>query len=526
MSDRLFAAKRAIAESRWSDAVSLLEDAVTQEPANREVLHTLVNIYIGAEEWERAAQHVRRMIVEASVASPAERLEAYCWLANVSLRHDGALFGAEYAAIGRYLDTLISGETSKTLRKVFHYASNLIVGADDAARGDQWLRKVFPEVMGAGMRAVISPVKGVKEWCREAEAMYRELEPPQAITARNGAHTWSYKTEPYSVAAIPQGELLCGWDFPMAPSGEVLAAPEKLALSATGWFTHAYSGQSARVLHPWSDEVKYVHEDVLMLSGGQRFHPGHWIAEYLPRLRVVKEGGLQGLKVAIPKELPAKQRESLALFGIDGNQVLECDAGRRYRFRHVVAVRPGEPFHFNVPTTHFLARGFRASPSTGPQGKKNIFLVRSHPTRRILNMDEVRSLLDSYGFDFLDLATRTMPQQRIDLADAEVVVCTYGSDLLAVLSMPPGSDLIELKYFVEEPIVTSCTDPMFSMLSVNYHHVVCDKSLDSGAKRKKKDFDFVVNCHELEAVLKGIQDRKASGQECHSPIDVTVEPVG
>ena len=59
---------------------------------------------------------------------------------------------------------------------------------------------------------------------------------------------------------------------------------------------------------------------------------------------------------------------------------------------------------------------------------------------------EVDAVLARHGFETAALASLSIAEQQDRLRRADVVIATYGSDLLANLFMPPGSHFIELNY--------------------------------------------------------------------------------
>ena len=214
------------------------------------------------------------------------------------------------------------------------------------------------------------------------------------------------------------------------------------------------------------------------------------------------------------------------LFGIGQDQIIECDLTARYKFRNLIVVQPGDPLRPTVETTRYLAGAMRSPPPAAGLTRR-FFLVRSTPTRTITNMDEVASLLAAYNFEYLDLADADIKKQRAEIGEADIVVCTYGSDLLAALFMQAGSDMIELKYgsdTVSPDSLKCCTDPMFSMLDVNFHIITGRILTGPKIARMKKDQDFTVNCGELRTLLDNIIARKAAGKLYHDAIDVRTEP--
>lgn len=244
------------------------------------------------------------------------------------------------------------------------------------------------------------------------------------------------------MAIIPGGQMVSGFDFMFAPTGEMLIGSGNVeAHTGTGWFPRIHAGPVDRVINIWPSHFTDIDEAALFVSCSQGWHMGHWIVDNLPRLR-----GLAlrpDMKVAIPTETPKKYRDFLRLFGIDDSRIINCDLNHRYRFRELVAVQTGNAHNAEPNTVSFLAKHLRISPkpATAPL---RLFLERDMKNRAVANEDEFYRELDRLGFQRLNLATMSVADQRAALSAADVVITTYGSDLLALYMMNEGAALIDL----------------------------------------------------------------------------------
>ena len=115
---------------------------------------------------------------------------------------------------------------------------------------------------------------------------------------------------------------------------------------------------------------------------------------------------------------------------------------------------------------------------------------------------EVDALLVRYGFETAALATLSIADQRERLGRAEIVIATYGSDLLANLFMPPGAHLIELNY--DPAALDAGAAPRSAFLAVDHHLLTCRRAAHSAVTGHRKDSDFLVDCVAFETLLRDI----------------------
>jgi capsular polysaccharide biosynthesis protein len=223
---------------------------------------------------------------------------------------------------------------------------------------------------------------------------------------------------------------------------------------------------------------------------------GHWIVDFLPRLRALKEHPY--LKVATVTELPPKNRDLLALFGIDHDRIINCDLGRRYRFRSLAVVQTGDPVHPDPNNICFVTDFLRTQgrPASAPL---RLFLERDLKNRSITNRDDLSAELERRGFRRLSLSTMSIAEQRTALSAAEIVIATYGSDLQAFYMMSEGANLVELNW---DPVAMDAgVAAMCSMVGVKYHVIRCEAAEAAEYRAYKKDRDFAVDMDALCQLL-------------------------
>lgn len=346
----------------------------------------------------------------------------------------------------------------------------------------------------------ISDAEPLAALCRRENLPFTVIEPESRITLSADARGYGppeYTVRPFVSAMIPGGEIFAGWDYARTPSGTVLGlGPEEFYGATAPPFFHLYSDLARAVVHYWPRRVVDIDEDAFFLPAPFKMHHGHWIMDGLPRLKALEER--PSLKVAIPSALPARQRDLLRLFGVDSAQLIECELGTRYRFRNLLVAEYDTGLRPSPVKVRFVADTLRKPRDAEPRPRR-VFIARGVNTRRAVNHDEVNSLLASFDFVSVNLATMSIADQRDCFSAADVAIATYGSDLLAAYLMQPGTRFIELNWELghDGPIAPAC-----AFLGIDYH-LFLSKPVAAPGKVLKKDTNFVVDC----AAFRGLLER-------------------
>lgn len=333
------------------------------------------------------------------------------------------------------------------------------------------------------------------------------LEAATDISVRSGDQVYAYRTDDVRVTKIPGGQAVFGFDYVFTPDNVLLSDSGYVGLDmATGWwFPHVAEGD--KVLHPWPPKVTFIDEDVLYMGGPHSFHVGHWIVDFLPRLRAREVAPMKiaipPMKIAIPQQLFPKLRDLLKMFDVRPEEVIECELGWRYRFRNIYVVQKGSGHRPTPGNITFLHQYMRPRIPGGPA--KRTWIVRDAERRRTLNMEAMQKLLESFGFYSISLGNMSIADQAAQVGRSQIVIATYGSDLEASLFMQPGTHLIELGY---ERIRAAHAATTCSFLGVHHHQLISTEEYEV-ASGMKKDRDFVVDCDALKGMLSAIIGRSA-----------------
>ena len=495
-------------EGRLDDAAALLEDVLRQAPQELSTLVALAQVERRRGRADAGMSYVEDAagLLTAGAVAPMLALIP----SQEILRTAAVLAPEQVPAIYAQLKDLIRAgiAAAHPPEKALRLSQVMIALAEisgDATLLHAYFDQCLPGFTGHQLPMTLSPATTLRQLCGPR---LQELEPAREVEIALGAYARRYPSPGFTAGVVPEGQMLCGWDFAVTGDGAVLSDTSYFGdpIVVAGWFPHRLSDDLTRCFHLWQDQVTDIDADAVFLSTPVNFAIGHWLCDILPRLRARALPGRGDLKVAIPSTLPRKHRDLLALCGVTADDLIECTLGGRYRFRNLVVALAGattvDPPPGNVT---FLASHLRA-PDATPEAGSRIFLVRSEKTRKVLNQDELDTYLRANGFDFMDLAKTPIAEQRARLAKTELAIGIYGSDLLSCLFMPEGSRFISLDYRAEVDPSTGALDSAAAgihciLLGIHFRVLDCSGSKRSGESTQKKDRDFTVDCDALDQLI-------------------------
>jgi capsular polysaccharide biosynthesis protein len=352
----------------------------------------------------------------------------------------------------------------------------------------------------------ISGVATLAEWCSRNGDDVRVIDPPREVfTAPTTQYSsgFRYESDPVLFATLPGGRWIPGWDFAIAADGTVLADTCYQSITmATSNYPHYHLAEFAEIMHFAPPQREQHSGHVALLSAPDAFHFGHWLIDFLPRLRARECVKNSGLRFAVPEDLPPKHIETLQLFGVRKEDLVLCRRDTEYSFDRLHVLTPGRSMPPNPAHVNFVRNALFSGASNGPRRSKRIFASRTGiGTRSISNADDLDSFLEDEDVIEVDFQYLSIEDQRLLLADASVIMGVYGSNLFALYFAPPGCTVIAImpEGYDDPTIAHSC-----SMLGLRHQYLHC-RSAGHGRKTQKKDTDVIVDFSELKRRLREIE---------------------
>jgi len=373
----------------------------------------------------------------------------------------------------------------------------LSVGAHDPIAVRKYVRFSMGQDSLAYNDFKISPLMDLPKWCKHHGVQIQLLDPAQEIAIPDTTglgRAFSYQTRPTWHAAIPDAEIVMGWDYVIAPGGEVLVGANYLPpYCVYAFMPHVYYRALGLMAHVWPPETTYIDEDAFFLSTPERHHYGHWITDFLTRLRAWRAAD-RPRKLVISSQLPRKHRDLLACFGVTPHHLLECNLGQRYKFRSLQVAQTSDASAPNPQNARFLRERFAPPLDAPKRDGRRLFLTRDAGTRMIGNMDEVQPIFDAFGITTVNPAKLSYDEQKSLFADTSLVIAGFGTELYCAYNMRSGSSVIELIWDTSHATVYG---PLCHMLGMRHHLMLCAQSNQPPQTGRQQDRDLMIDCADL-----------------------------
>lgn len=178
----------------------------------------------------------------------------------------------------------------------------------------------------------------------------------------------------------------------------------------------------------------------------------HWLFQVLPRLKVLKDSGVEYDKIYLDNLKFSWQRESLdivmrlldipaeKLFLREGDAIVEAET----------LIVPSIPFNpaknpaFPAWLKDFLLTSFLSENADSPE---RIYISRSKAkVRRIANEKALIALLEQSGFTVLHLEDLPVQQQAQLFHNAKVIIGPHGSGFANLIFSRPAAKVIEIDH--------------------------------------------------------------------------------
>ena len=186
----------------------------------------------------------------------------------------------------------------------------------------------------------------------------------------------------------------------------------------------------------------------LSVRGGSTYF--HWLSDLLGRIALLHSSGIDFGKidffVVSSCHLPY-QRETLNILGIPESKIVDSSRSPHIRAEQlIVPSLPGTVGIMTEKTGQFLRREILPQKiwqqASAPE---RIYISRKSASyRRVVNEDEIISVLSKFGFVAIALETLSFREQVALLAAAKVIVSPHGAGLTNLVFCNPGAKVIEI----------------------------------------------------------------------------------
>ena len=169
----------------------------------------------------------------------------------------------------------------------------------------------------------------------------------------------------------------------------------------------------------------------------------HWICEVLPRLMARDELTID-TTIIVPANLNRWQAESLALLGIKADETISLD--KRYLDLDVLYFPSyvGEPGNPHVRAIEWLREKLLPVATDSGKSRRLYITRRLAARRRVVNENELATVLNHYGFELVEAENLTVKEQIALFSQAEAVVSLHGAGLTNMIFADRGCKVLEI----------------------------------------------------------------------------------
>ncbi|MCU0709639.1 MAG: glycosyltransferase family 61 protein [Pirellula sp.] len=192
--------------------------------------------------------------------------------------------------------------------------------------------------------------------------------------------------------------------------------------------------------------LKKLRGRVLLLASGlgqRNFY--HWTAEMMPRIRLVRDAGIDFDHILIPKR-HHYHRESLLLLGISPDKIVGIGKYAHIQAEALIATSKirQELSSTNVRFLHDSMAGQAWSKTSDPNRMRIYIARRTNGWRSVVNERELINAITPLGFRPVFLEDLTYKQQIQLFQQSEFVIGPHGSGLVNLAYCNSGTRVIEI----------------------------------------------------------------------------------
>ena len=245
----------------------------------------------------------------------------------------------------------------------------------------------------------------------------------------------------------------------------------------------------------------------------------HWMLEILPRLGLLERAGTRLVDVdhVLVREITGDwQLETLARFGIGPDRIVETAKRPHLHCERVLHIDLACGINLKMPRfVPLWMRHLHAVDATD-EDRLRLYLGRPERVRRgVSNEAAMRPLLEAAGIESVVMEGRTVREQAMLLARADVVVAPHGGALTNMVFCRPGTRVVELLsrhvYPYYYGLAASCGHVYHAVLenaAEDYprlvSHRVAQAHASDAAQRATASRDFAVPLEALARTLERV----------------------
>ena len=295
---------------------------------------------------------------------------------------------------------------------------------------------------------------------------------------------------------IPNGKVIKSEGFVLTPDNKLLL---DVCVDYNTISQEFYSAQLP--------SLQRTNETLAVLTYRHSENYFHWLFDVLPRIHLIQKSNIHVNRYIFNKLTQPFQYETLAFFGIDRSQIIECDSNTHLQAEKLIVT----PWISNINYPKWSSDCVRAKffenfkYNNNPNrlvGNERLYFTRSDSFHRsVKNEISVLRLLNSFGFKSVSLSTFTVREKVDLLSSAKVIITPFGAGETNFIFCQSDTKVIEL---YPSSYVNCHYQRYINYLNLDHYYLI-NKSEPERDDIWEGSLDFQVNLRELTNLLNQYQ---------------------
>ncbi|RBI65887.1 hypothetical protein DQ400_16670 [Vreelandella sulfidaeris] len=299
------------------------------------------------------------------------------------------------------------------------------------------------------------------------------------------------------------------YDVPNRTSGETCVAT--LPNCLVTWFNHAEKGndyypaiingdrralkmrevayrpQHAKVLRKAPKPLQL--EEAIWITERVYHNHSHWLTAHLPKLLWLRNHNLLD-KVILPPNRTVTMDDSLSMLGLVPDDFLTYDQNQPLFVKQLTVM---DTDRFRPELLRLVPAAYGVYEAEAPY--RRIFISRAKAARRkLINEEEVWSLLEPHGFQRVFMEDLTFQEQVKLMQETSVLIAPHGAGMTNMMFCPQGAKIVEIADL-------SFPNPNFYALASAMQHQYWIINANSEGDAHPLEKDMFVNLAAIKEML-------------------------
>ncbi|NEP83116.1 MAG: DUF563 domain-containing protein, partial [Okeania sp. SIO3B3] len=232
----------------------------------------------------------------------------------------------------------------------------------------------------------------------------------------------------------------------------------------------------------------------------------HWMFDIFVRLDLLRRSNFMSIidKFVFTNCSNKFQKESIQALKIPPEKLIEARLFPNIKARKLIVpslMAKQGTIKITKWGCDFLRSLFLNAENIGklPSQKERIYISRKlTPYRRIVNEEEVVSLLEKFGFVTVTLESISVAEQASLMASAKVVISPHGAGLTNLVFCSPGTKVIEI---FSPKFINSIYWQMSNICGLLHYHLIGQDFESDNSNKSQWGPDIIVNIKRLLQIL-------------------------